>query len=221
MAPWQRRAIPVLSVLTLVALVYLLFFSSLLGVRSVEVSGLHRVAKADVLRLAQVRDREPLLAYDTGAAEVRIGRLPQVASVEVGRSLPSTITIDVVEREPLAYFKAADGMRLVDRTGVPFHRVVNAPKRLPELKVAKVAESDPATRAAMTVLAGVPEKLRSKVRAVSAATPGSVELTLSGGKLVDWGDADQLERKAHVLAALLSQPGDVYDVSSPELPTVR
>jgi cell division protein FtsQ len=211
----------VLSPLTVVALGYLLFFSSLLGVRSIEVSGLHRVTKAQVLELAQIRDREPLLSYNTGAAEERIGALPQVARVEVGRSLPSTITIEVVERTPLAYFAAGDGIRLVDRTGVPFHRVDKPAKSLPELRVSKAAASDPSTRAAMTVLAGVPEKLRTKVRVIAAQTPGSIELTLAGGKVVNWGDAEQLDRKAHVLAALLSQPGEVYDVSSPELPTIR
>lgn len=217
----QRRAVVVLSVVTVVVLGYLLFFSSLLGVRSVEVSGLHRVAKAEVLELAGIPADEPMLRVDTAAAEDRIAALPQVASVEVGRSLPSTITIEVVERTPLAYFNSADGIHLVDRSGVAFHQVGKPPKGLPELRVGKVAPKDPATRAAVTVLAGVPAKLREKVRAVGAATPGSVELTLSGGKTVHWGDAQQLDRKAHVLAALLSRPGEVYDVSSPELPTVR
>lgn len=220
---FRRRAIAVLSVITVVALVYLLFFSSLLGVQSVEVSGTKRVAKEDVLRLAEVRTAEPILSYDTGAAEERIGALPQVAEVEVGRSLPSTLTIEITERTPLAYFTAGDRIRLVDRTGVPFHQVGKTPGWLPELRVGTVASSDPATRAAMRVLAEIPAKLRNRVEVVSADTPGDIQFTLSGEdeKVVEWGDAEQIDRKAKVLDALLSQPGEIYDVSSPELATVK
>lgn len=217
----QRNAIVVLSVVTVVAIGYLLFFSSLLGVSAIEVSGLHRVSKASVLRLAGVTEGAPLLRVDTAAAERRIAALPQVADVTVGRSLPSTITIEVVEREPLAFVRTATGTHLVDRTGKAFHRVGKKPAKLPELKVAKPGPDDPVTKAAMAVLDGMPDKLRDKVRVIRATTPGDVEFTLAGGKQVQWGDQRQGDRKAQVLAALLSRPGSVYDVSSPELPTVR
>lgn len=222
----RRRWIVVLSVITVVALGYLLFFSSMMSVRSIEVSGIKRVAKDDVLRLADVGKQQPILGFDTAAAEERIATLPQIASVQVGRSLPSTLTIEITERTPLAYFRSNDGLRLVDRSGVPFHRITKADDtgaKLPELRVRKVAENDAATRAAMRVLAEIPQQLRDKVTVVSAQTPGSIELTLKGDKhkVVEWGDAAQIDRKAQVLAALLSQPGEVYDVSSPELATIR
>ena len=210
-----------LSLVTVAAVGYLLFFSSLLGVTSVAVTGLHRVSKDAVLRLAQVSEGAPLLRVDTAAAEERIASLPQVAEVTVGRSLPTTITIEVVERMPLAYAKEAKGVRLVDRAGVAFHRAAKVPKSLPELRTAKFGPRDPATKAAMAVLGGVPDKLREKIRVIRASTPGDVQFTLAGGKRVLWGDQRQSDRKAQVLAALLSRPGEVYDVSSPELPTVR
>ena len=59
------------------------------------------------------------------------------------------------------------------------------------------------------------------VLTVSAKTPGSVTLGLTGGRTIKWGSADESPRKAEVLAALMTQPGKVYDVSSPELPTIR
>ena len=48
-----------------------------------------------------------------------------------------------------------------------------------------------------------------------------VQFTLEDGKRVVWGSADSSELKANVLVALLSQPGRTYDVSSPDLPTIR
>ncbi len=44
---------------------------------------------------------------------------------------------------------------------------------------------------------------------------------LTGGREVRWGaDADN-ERKAAVLGALLTRPGTLYDVSTPQLAVVR
>jgi cell division protein FtsQ len=37
---------------------------------------------------------------------------------------------------------------------------------------------------------------------------------------VKWGNSADSERKAMVLAALLTRPGKTYDVSAPDLPTV-
>ena len=41
------------------------------------------------------------------------------------------------------------------------------------------------------------------------------------GLSVVWGTTDRTDEKAEKLAALLTQPGRVYDVSSPGLPTVK
>jgi cell division protein FtsQ len=38
---------------------------------------------------------------------------------------------------------------------------------------------------------------------------------------VVWGTTDRTEEKALKLGALLTQPGRTYDVSSPDLPTVK
>ena len=46
-------------------------------------------------------------------------------------------------------------------------------------------------------------------------------LTLVDGREVIWGTTDRTEEKAQKLAALLTQPGHTYDVSSPDLPTVK
>jgi cell division protein FtsQ len=76
------------------------------------------------------------------------------------------------------------------------------------------------------VLAALPDALRTQVETVRATVavagaPGQVTLGLSGNREVHWGDADRVAEKAAVLVALLTQPGQVYDVTSPDLPTVR
>ena len=56
---------------------------------------------------------------------------------------------------------------------------------------------------------------------VAAPSVAAITLTLTDGRTVVWGTTDRTEEKALKLGALLTQPGQTYDVSSPDLPTVK
>lgn len=209
-----------LSVVTVVAIGYLLFFTSMLGVASVDVLGAQSVPKEQILAAAAIKDREPLLRLDTDEIRHRVVAMPGIATADVSRSFPSSVEITVTERTAIGYVNGPGGAHMIDPTGVDFKTVDGKPAGLPELSLASIGPADPATRAVTAVLAGVPEQLRARITAARARTPGSVEFTLADGKVVRWGDANQLDRKAKVLAALLSREGRAYDVASPELPTI-
>jgi cell division protein FtsQ len=86
--------------------------------------------------------------------------------------------------------------------------------------VAQVGPRDAATVAALTVLTGLPEWLRAQVLRIDAKSPADVVLRLSNGREVRWGGVEDGGRKAAVVGPLLTQPGKIYDVSSPTLPTI-
>jgi cell division protein FtsQ len=98
--------------------------------------------------------------------------------------------------------------------------VATPPAGLPAFLLPKVSPADQRTQAVVAVLAALPQQLRPLLATVSANTPGSVTLGLTDGRTIRWGSADDSARKAQVLAALMTQPGKVYDVSSPDLPTI-
>ncbi|MFI5612898.1 cell division protein FtsQ/DivIB [Amycolatopsis sp. NPDC051903] len=219
----RRRWIALLSVVTIVALGYLLFFSSLLGVKEVSVLGAKTVSAGQLRDVAAVPVGKPMLLVDVDAIRDRVARVPDVATVDVSRSWPNTVEITVTERTAIAFFDSGpggDGVHLVDGGGVVFKTVTARPAGLPELKLPKVSADDPVTRAVTAVLGVIPPELRKQVTSATAQTPASVQFTLADGKIVRWGDADKTDRKAKVLAALLTQKGKVYDVSAPELPTI-
>ncbi len=219
----RRRWVALLSVLTLVAMTYLLFFSSMLGVKDVAVSGSRTVAADQIRTVAAVPADKPMLRLGTDEIRDRVAAMPGIATVEVSRSWPNTVEITVTERTAIAFFDSGpggDGVHLVDGGGVVFKTVPARPAGLPELKLPKVSADDPVTRAVTAVLGVIPEQLLKQVTTATAKTPASVEFTLSSGKVVRWGTAEQTDRKAKVLAALLTQDGKVYDVAAPELPTI-
>ena len=61
----------------------------------------------------------------------------------------------------------------------------------------------------------------AQVSRIAAPSVASITLTLTDGRQVIWGTTDRTDEKAEKLAALLTQPGHTYDVSSPDLPTVK
>jgi cell division protein FtsQ len=219
----RRRWVALLSVLTLVALVYFLFVSSLLGVKNVSVQGAKQVSADQIRATAAVPADKPMLRVDVDGIRDRVAAMSGIATVDVSRSWPSTVEIAVTERAAIAFFDSGpggDGFHLVDGGGVVFKTVKARPPGLPELKLPKVSADDPVTRAVTAVLGVIPQALLKQVTTATAQTPASVEFTLAGGQTVRWGDAGKADRKAEVLAALLTQPGKVYDVSAPELPTI-
>lgn len=216
----RRRWIALLVVLTVLGLGYLIVFTSSFGARSINVVGTTTIPVDTVRTAAAIEPGTPLVRLDTGEVAARIAKLPKVFSVEVSRSFPSTVEITIVERTPVARVPTVTGVHLVDATGLDYEIVKEAPPGLPELQLSNVRPDDPATRAAVTVLTAIPQQLRAQVVAVTAKTPGDVRLILADERVVKWGSAEDSQRKAAVLAALLTRPGKTYDVATPDFPTV-
>ncbi|HLU59020.1 MAG TPA: FtsQ-type POTRA domain-containing protein [Pseudonocardia sp.] len=223
----RRLAALLIGLVVLVGLGFgvrvLLYDSGLFDVEAVEVAGLVTLQEDDVRAAAGVPLHAPLAAIDTDAVAERVAALPPVESVHVGRSWPHTVAVTVTERVPVATVSTSQGPALVDRTGVVY-RGAPAPD-LPRL-VTSPRTGDPATLAAVAVLTSLPDELHAQVESVGASVvspgaPGQVTLRLADGKEVRWGTPERAEEKAATLSALLTQPGTVYDVTSPDLPTIR
>lgn len=210
----------VLAVAVTVGLGLVLYFTPVMSVRTLDVVGLAAVTDAEVLDAAQVAPGTPLLQVDTDAVADRVATIRRVASARVQRQYPSTLRITIVERVPVAVRDFPDGPHLYDRDGVDF-ATGPPPPSLPYLDVATPGPTDPATTAALDVLTALRPEVVAQVGQIAAPSVASITLTLVDGRTVIWGTSDRTQEKADTLAALLTQPGEVYDVSSPDLPTVR
>ncbi|MDX6743069.1 cell division protein FtsQ/DivIB [Actinocorallia sp. A-T 12471] len=229
-APRRRDRWKVLFVLLLLAglvgaAVWVVLGSRLLVVRDVEVRGLSLLARKQVLDVAQVPVGTPMARLDVGAVERRIAAVREVESVKAERAWPTTLVIRVVERVPVASF-ARDGVYAqLDRFGVTVLTGPRKPGHLPELVVAAPGAGDPATRTALAVLRGLPDRWRARLTAVEAPGPEHVILRLEGGLAVVWGAAERGPEKIKLLEALLStkagKAARTVDVSAPGVVTTR
>lgn len=203
-----------------VAVGLLLYFTPIMSARDVVVTGLNVVTHDEVVQAAAVQPGTPLLQIDTDAVAERVAMIRRVASVRVQREYPSALRISVDERVPVVVKEYPDGPHLFDSDGVDF-ATAPPPPGLPYLDAEDPSPSDPATQAALEVLTALRPEVAAQVGRIAAPSVASITLTLTDGRVVVWGTTDRTEEKAEKLGALLTQPGHVYDVSSPDLPTVK
>ena len=203
-----------------VGLGLVLYFTPIMAARDTVISGLNTVSKEEVEQAAAIVPGTPLLQIDTDAVAERVATIRRVASARVQREYPSTLRITVAERVPVVVKDYPDGSHLFDRDGVDFASAP-PPPGLPYLDADNPGPSDDPTKAALQVLLALRPEVSGQVSRIAAPSVASITLTLVDGREVIWGTTDRTEEKALKLGALLTQPGRTYDVSSPDLPTVK
>ncbi|MGL4306946.1 MAG: cell division protein FtsQ/DivIB [Mycobacteriaceae bacterium] len=196
------------------------YFSPLMSVRSVVIVGSEAVAQEEVKAVLAVREGQPLLQVDTSAAAMRVASIPKIASARVQREYPSTLRVTVIERRPVVFFDSPLGAHLVDKSGIDY-ALEPPPPGVPRLVVADPGVKSPETKAALEVLSVLPLSVSNQLQEIAAPSISAISMRLLDGRSVIWGTQERTEEKALKLAALLTQPGQIYDISSPDLPTIR
>ncbi len=199
---------------------YAVYFSPWLRADAVQVIGNAQLSEKQVLATADVPLGGPLATVDLRAIEVRLRSLATVKSVDVSRTWPHDVRIEIVERTPVAVLDRGDRLTNLDAAGVAFGRLAKAPAGLPRVKVGPEADGDALAEGAAVVVA-LDAAVSELVDFVEVRTVDEIDLHLRDGRLVRWGSAEQADDKAAVLLELLDVDAQVYDVSVPGAPTTR
>jgi cell division protein FtsQ len=222
---WARRWLAwkyVVAVVLVVALVigtaWLVFASSYLSVKGVEVTGAQQLNAADVRRAAAVPEGEPLARVDLDRIRSRVEAMAAVRTADVTRQWPDEVRIAIEERQPVAVVEIGGQLRGMDADGVVFREYAKAPADLPRV-ASSVTTGSEALREAALVVAALPADLAAQVDHVAVRTVDEISLALHDERTVEWGSAEQSDEKAAVLAVLLKQPATHFDVSVPAQPT--
>lgn len=219
-----RRVRPFLYAGLVVAVVggagWLMFFSSVVTVSEVSVSGNETLSATRVEAVAKAPMGRPLARVDLGAIRARVETIPAVKSVSVSRSWPHTVAITVTERTPVAAVDRGAGLQAVDEDGVLFGSYPRLLADLPRVQTAPDVKSEALAEAAR-VVTSLRSDIQARVERVEVETIDRIRLRLAGGRTVMWGSAEDSAEKAAVLAVLLEQEAQEIDVSVPGRPTTR
>lgn len=197
-------------------------FSPVLAVRSVEVVGVPASEVAAIKAMAQVPVGEPLARVDADAVAARVAERATVADVSIERSWPSTLVIHASPRQPFLVVKNPQGqLQVVDETGVAYAQVSAPPRGVPTVNAAtQAALSRDALSAAVSVLKVLPATVQKRVTNITVSSANLVTLRI-GRTSVVWGGIDEPERKLAIMTALLKGSPKLIDVSAPSTPVTR
>jgi cell division protein FtsQ len=216
-----KRVLLVLAAIGLVAGgVWLVFFSSVMAVKSTEVQGLAVLSESEVRDAAQVPTGVPLATVDLDAIQARVEALAPVRSADVSRAWPDAVSVEVTERQAVVAVDREGTWRGVDDQGVVFRDYAEQPAGLPWVQM-RATTSVEALAEAAQVVGSLPDAILKRVERLDVGSIDRIVLYLRGGARVNWGSADQASDKARVLEVLLQRKGSVFDVTAPGRPTVR
>lgn len=203
-------------------LVWLVAFSPVLAVRTVEVVGVPESEVQAIRALAKVPLGEPLARVDAAAVAARVAERATVADVSIERSWPSTLVIHASPRTPFLVIKNPQGqLQVVDATGVAYAQVTRAPGGVPVVHAASAEALSPdALATAVSVVKAFPDRLQRRVGNVVVSSANLVTLRIDRTEVV-WGGVEEPERKLEIVTALLKTAPKVIDVSAPDTPVTR
>jgi cell division septal protein FtsQ len=106
-----------LATLALYEVVSTIVRTNMLAVRYVSVDGNERMSTGAILGVLDDIRGAGILTVDLEACRARLKRSPWIAEARVHRVLPSTIRVEVEERDPIGVGRIGDQLFLVDETG--------------------------------------------------------------------------------------------------------
>ena len=215
---WKYAVAALLLLAGGAGLVWLVYYSSLLSVKGVDVVGARQLRAGEVRAAAAVPAGESLARVDLDRIRTRVEAMAPVRSADVSRQWPDQVLITVEERVAVAVVQSGGRLRGMDEEGVIFRDFDKPPADLPRVETSAEATGE-ALREAALVIAVLPADLAAEVDHVFVATVDEISLVLRDGRDVRWGSAEDSETKAEVLAVLLQQKARHYDVSVPGQPT--
>ena len=208
--------------LFVVAFVAVGIFTPLLSVRQVAVTGVQRADEEAIVESLNQLQGRPLAQVTDSDVAALLQPYVLVQSYSVRTEPPSKLIVDIVERVPVGAVESQGSVVIVDAIGTELWRTDALPKDIPQIKSGGIGT--PGFTAATAASLALHDSFRARVQTVTARSLDSVELTLRDGTRVVWGSAENSERKAQVLEALVAATDGTpryYDVSSPDNPVTR
>ena len=211
----NRRLILLISALLLVGAAYVLGWSTLFTVSSIEIRGSSTQVSTGIVKGQKLARVEPR------AVAAQFENLDWVADAKVSRNwINGKVTIDLTERTPVAIYNN----KVIDSMGKSF-----VLRGTPSTQLVQIQAGDlNAATKAVTFFTTLPADLKSALTVVKVRSTGALVLVVNNaGKNLEirWGIDGDNELKLKVYKALIGLPENAsikrVDVSAPHAPIVK
>ena len=219
------------SVFGVIACVLVVLASPIVGVRKIDVEGVRYMNADLVTSVKKSLLGKSVLTVDTNAAERRLEGDPWVDSVRIRTYFPSRLTIEIVERVPVAWFIGVDNRaRIVDQDARVLAVETGQPTAYLQItgvgaNLAPGGSAGDIYRAAAQLAKALPDELMKVVLNVGTAGPNQLTMTLRSGTLVNFGQPVDVQKKLIAVVVLLRRQDSKQiisiDLTNTDVPTVK
>jgi cell division protein FtsQ len=211
----RHRLSIAIAILVFGVAAYILGWSTLLTVRSIEVTGTKSAITTEIKvgeRLARVEPRS--IVAD-------LGRIKWIRSAEVTRNwISGKVTISIVERTPIAIFNE----QVIDEEGVSFPLRNQSVQGLPQIQAMDIDAAIRATK----FYNSLPKDFADAITRLKIQSGDAYSFDMSAGKKfieILWGQDEENTLKVRVYKALIARPENIeiqrIDLSAPHAPIVK
>lgn len=216
-----------ITVVTVLALAYLLGWSSFFSVKGVEISGAPTPAvQVEIEKKSQVAVGQQLARVNPQSAARKIEKSPWIKDAKISRDwLSGVVRIEVTPRVPLAFFNSDQVPgQTIDEDGQLF----SLPGYTnPDLALISAKSPESALKA-NELFTQLPENFRAQITSMLATSTNTFTLNsvINGRELrIRWGDNQDMALKISVINKLLKLPENkrikLIDVVAPYAPIVK
>jgi cell division septal protein FtsQ len=213
--------------LIVILLAYLLGWSSIFKVKSVEISGAPTaVVQVAIEKKSEIVVGQQLARVNPQSVARRIEKLSWVKEVGISRDwLNGVVAIQISPRQPLAFFNSDQiPGQTIDEEG----RLFSLPGfSNPDLALISAKSPEGALKA-NELFTALPENFRSQINSMTATSSQTFTLnaTIDGREIrIRWGDSQDTALKISVINKLLKMPENkvikLIDVVAPHAPIVK
>ena len=217
----------VITVVTVLALAYLLGWSSFFSVKGVEISGAPTPAvQVEIEKKSQVAVGQQLARVNPQSAARKIEKSPWIKDAKISRDwLSGVVRIEVTPRVPLAFFNSDQVPgQTIDEDGQLF----SLPGYTnPDLALISAKSPESALKA-NELFTQLPENFRAQITSMLATSTNTFTLNsvINGREIrIRWGDNQDMALKISVINKLLKLPENkrikLIDVVAPYAPIVK
>jgi cell division septal protein FtsQ len=211
----NRRLLLFVSTIVLVAVAYVLGWSTLFTVSSIEITGSKTQISSGIVKGQKLARVEPR------AVAAQFEKLDWVSTARVTRNwINGKVSIELTERTPVAIYNNT----VIDSTGKSFVLRGSPSTNLVQIQAKDLA----AAIKAVTFFTSLPSDLKSTLTVVKVRSTGALVLVANNaGKNLEirWGSDSENELKLKVYKALIALPENAaikrVDVSAPHAPIVK
>jgi cell division protein FtsQ len=211
----KRKFIALSAILALAGASYILGYSTLFTVSSIEVIGSSKPINTGIVKGQKLARVEPR------AVATKLEALDWVESADISRNwINGKVVVELNSRTPIATYKN----QVIDSTGASFVPQNKQSSDLIEIQAGTIEDA----RKAVNFLTELPKELNSTLTVVKVESTGALILiTQNKGKRVElrWGTNSENALKLKVYNALIALPENAkikrVDVSAPHAPIVK